>query len=342
MFDLVKLLIEKRDQRGKFIIVISKISLNIIFASWLYSKIVGPYKVIDVTDFTQWIGYITSGQILVGIFLYLVSDVALYYLLPGLPEYFLNALAKYRETFLTRRDQRFIFIYLSRFELLKYDKASERISWAKNSESFYHFMTEFSKKETKEEIQKYRKSYLNDIFENFLAFALLHFLFFNHYSGWLTALIVISFLLVAIVYIIAVLFLNMIEQHRESILLMLQTLKEEQTVHDLIQTAGIYLRPVEERLKGVYFDQFVCQGKEYYLAFIPYPKRIKARGIQRLAQYAIEKNKKILVVTNVIPEEEVVRTAVSHKDDVILIGYKSQDELTEKIRNFLSTSEINS
>lgn len=337
VLDFIKLLLDEPSKLKKLIIVLSRIALSVVFAGWLYIKILSKFTVFDILDFRQWSEFIFSGRVLVVGFIYLISYFILFYILEGLLAplviWFLKPSPVKR---IDKIEGKIIGWVLRKGKLLDIDGEAKKIRLMENSDSLYEIATAFSKKETKDEMKSFQHSLINEIFFTYAAFVLLYFGILHdlpHTKG-LTALLLICLVIFLLAYGGIGTLLELIYKISPDLVRMVNNAKHQEFFEKCFKDNRFSLYEPENK-----YDQhkvFYWDGAEIAVLLATEVRRIKKYMAESEVSYANENNKTIWLFTNRPIHDEAQQVFNQNSEKVLLITFDSQEELAEKVKEKLA------
>lgn len=338
MIEFFKLLIEEPEKRKKLLLFSIRFVLNIIFASHLYLWVIGKYSIINIADVYAWIEFVKSGRVLICVLLYFTSDQILFSFLEIFTLGLLHLLSKkvVVKFYFGRDEKNIIFRVLDMFELITFDKKTNKIKAGKNTEEFYEAIETFTKKETKMEIRSFKNSFVSDLVHTFFVFVIIFYLFINikTQNNFINWIIIICSIILPVIYIAASKFFDFLHKNAKDILLTLHSLKLEKLMNDTLKDMFIHITEVENP-KELGYEKTIYHGGQELIIHFNYERRIinniSAEHIQKLYE---KTNKKMIIISN----KELSRNANSQaeecKDILTNIVFNDESDLIAKLEDY--------
>ena len=333
IIEFIKMLLEEPSKLKKLIIIIARILLSIILASWFYSKIISPYTVFDIFNFKNWADFITTGRILIVGFMYLFSYFLLFYLLESilgpLTIYLLKPKpVKHIDKMGGRTMARFLRIY----HLLDIDYKEKKIRLMENSDTLYQITTLLINEEAKKEIKSFQHSLINEIFFTYAAFLIIYFSILTtqpHPTG-LTILLLVCLVLFLLLYGAIGSFLELMYKASPDLIIAVDIARIEESMENSLRESGIFLRIPENGNHK--YKLFYYEGKEFAIVLVADKRKINKHRIEDSLRFSAEQNKKVWIVTNRPIDNDAKQLIDEHPNNIMVTSFDQREELANKIK----------
>lgn len=337
MIEFFKLLIEEPEKRKKLLLFSIRLVLNIIFASHLYTWAIGKYSIINIIDVYAWIEFVKSGRVLICVLLYFTSDKILF----GFFEIFTVGLLHFLSKkvvvkfYFGRDEKSIIFRVLNMFELITFDKKTNKIKAGKNTDEFYEVIESFTKQETKKEIKSIKNSLVSDLVHTFFVFVFLFYLFINieTQNSFINWIIILCCIFLPVIYIIASKLFDFLHANAKDILQTLHSFKIEKLINDTLKDMSIYISEVENP-KELGYEKTIYHGGQELIILYNYGKlllnNISTEHVQKL--YA-KTNKKMILISNKELSRNASIQAEGCKEILTIIVFGDESDLVSKLEN---------
>jgi hypothetical protein len=269
ILDIFKTFAEEPDKVSKRIINTAKLSINLIFASYLFEKVIGPYTLINFSEVQQWVNYALSGRLLLSLFFLVVSHLLLFNLGHAMVFWPLQRIfdAKIQFNKPVAEAGALIRYGLRLLKVVQYDQQSNKWMAGENIDDFSEFIQAFSSNGEESLVGELKHSILNDVWKLCFGFNIVYFIFLPFYKQTFLFDFILIFLLFAIPYfyvILSKLYLLGIK-HKEKILQDVEALKTVRVIFETFKNAGSPITHCVDSIEGGSDDQIIFGGVKYIL-----------------------------------------------------------------------------
>ena len=340
VLDVFKILIEEDNKLIKLASNILKGSLVVIGTVKLYQFTVGNYHVMDVLSFAEWTEFVVSGRILVCLFLMAIVHFILFRLLKPFTLVAITWFAKAARKFKIENSvSKSIPKILDKFELIKIENDSQKVSVARNTEEFYEFVKAFKKTSTKKDLREIKDAYIDDIWHPYLLFVAYYFIYLRTSidSGFVTFCIIFGILSIFFMYGALIIFSEYLTKSSHDLLFGLQGLRYQAlAIEHIKDTSGFIHKPSTPLGYDYYFSG---SNKKYVLQFYYSKRPIRQRIIEKLENFVDEENTFVLLISNQPATVEALDKCSSGR--IKLICAENEKSLKKQLTTFLQSEYIN-
>lgn len=269
--DLFKIFVEEPEKLTKVGLRVINTLFLLIVAEWLYRQFFGPYSLMNLTDYKDWVGFILNGGLLVTIACFLIAR----YFIEPIPALILYLIVvKFLCPMkLFKIDKSDIPGYLQFFDILKIDKGNKIPRPGKNIDILYKIAGSFKNEEDVEGYNELKYSLLNNVLNLYAFFVLVYFFFLKQhfYNKVFIWILIAGFVSIILLYVIVNNLIEFMQKEHEEILTGLDVIKNHHLVYDTLEK--LYIRPYKADTRVGKEEFFEFDGKSYALIF-DYSKRL--------------------------------------------------------------------
>lgn len=334
MFELLKIVLEEPEKIRKTGLFVIRAILNLIIASSLYENFIGEYNFIDILDIEQWAEFILSGRVLIGVLFYIISEIIFFHLLSAIFIGYLDYKANKSINSPAGRYMHSAVLFLFRItKAFEFDEKEKRLKLSKNTDSLSEFLEFYLAKESKNEIYNLKHQFANNIVHTYFIFAICYFLYFDleGKNWWLNTIIILFCFLLPMAYISICELLNYFDKHSKEIQYTINGMKFEKIIRETLGKNGIFLSNELNPRESKYHYSFRFGKNEYILQFFYAKISISERELQTQKEVFLKANKKMLFVTNVELTENALEFVKEHKNSLIVISFKDENDLVTQL-----------
>jgi len=333
ILDFIKILLEEPSKLKKLIILMTRMILAIILASWLYTKIVSTYTVFDLLSFQHWTDFIVTGRIIVVALMYLISYFLLYYLLEIVLSALIIWLMKPKPVeYIDKSSRRVIGWMLQKLDFLDINENTKKIRLMEKSDSLYEIAGAFTRKETKDEIISFQHSLINEIFYTYVAFLILYFSILSNlvHTKALIILLLVCFALFLFTYAGIGIFMELMYRISPDLLKLVDLARTEKCLVDSFRQRGFFLyEPDDVNHKYKLFD---FKGKTIAVLLFAERKKVKKQMIEECLKFSIDEGKFVYVFTNRPIDTDAQKLIQVSTSKLLVVSFNNTEELNSKIK----------
>ncbi len=272
MIELLKTLVDEPEKINKILIKLLKASLAGILSIYLYDNILNASSIEQLSDPTQWLALYRDGNVILGVFIYLISYIILFNFLPILTNGIFPLCKRIARKLIKSSDNgmwKAIGVYLRFFKVIHRPIENKRGKAGKNFDKFYEIFKEVLRKDIISEMSSFNHSLVNNIFNIFSAFLFLYYFILpiKVDSTYLSICISIFAFFGIIIYVSIGLFVDYISKHTKDMKYLLKWLKTEELIFQTFNELGVQIQESQNHLVVGYEDFFFLNDKEYILVF---------------------------------------------------------------------------
>jgi len=340
MFDILKIFIEEPTKLWKLLFSFVKVVLATIFTSKLYIWLVGPFETIDLSNTKSLSNFILNGDILICIFLFLLSYFTLFELLIPLTLFPINWIAKKLSSDKSDLDEDDFVIFLLRiFKVIRFDSKRKRLYSNKSLKELIDFFISLQQKESQEEISKIKNTTIDNIVHTSIVFVLIFYFVINYqFSPALSRIIITIILLLIIIYVEICLFIGYNENNTKQLIFTLQGIELERKFYEYLKENNVVLNDFVEDIDSA---RSISIKEVEYIVIFYYNKRVVTGSLVRTYNDLINKSgKKVLLITNQVLNENALEKVTLIKESLSIIHHKNEDDLIKKLDVLLVNESV--
>ncbi|HRG17585.1 MAG TPA: hypothetical protein PLP39_00700 [Flavobacterium lutivivi] len=334
MIELFKELVKEPENAKRYAISLLKLILIAIVTSKVYVYFFGNYLPILIGDANFWqdtYSFFLSGQILIVTFIffglkYVVFEIftTIIYLIIYL---ITSKIKKSKSTFKDSNFFRGLFLI---FNVINHNKEKDIIETDKNFDYVYSELISYEKDEIIDIFDKFKKSYIYEIFNIYSAFTLVYFFILDYNSFFFSFLIIIGFLLLlysifSFQYIYELIFANY-----EDLVFAMKSLKQIEITKKVLSENRIAIEIEVNKI----FSNFITfkingieLGIEHFLGQKLSSEQIKETNLP-------SDSKLILITSSKLPK--LLEKKLKENSKLIIIEFRdSEEEFIELLENAL-------
>jgi len=333
--EFIKILADEPEKIQKIFLGGIKIIFSIVIGSILYKWMIGPFKVISLTEYEQLAQFIISGRILIVLLFYFISQYVIIPTANLLPQLIIYILSKWK----LKIDNRDLNKIISSFDIIRYSKENEIASPGKNIDILYSLATLFEKEETKTEVMILKNSFIENIWNLYFLFFMLYFFLspIKSHNNLLTGTILVVLLLIALTYVLMNSFIDFLHSNYKEIKEGLSYIKVNDQILKALKSYYISLEKVEGEPVLSKFKYF-SYGKKEYIIIHPFVKRkVLLKDVRNLIANTQKPNRVYLLI---VPKDFVENTYTilfENHDSLITIEYTDEKNLEAQLKQTLDT-----
>lgn len=341
LLDVFKILVDEPSRVKKAGLLCCKFLSNAILTNFFYIKLYGTYQIINITNHSEWLDGILSGELLVGILLFGFSNFLLFTFMSSFTSIPLDFIAN----FIYKRVQLYyfnkpkvIFTFLNWFEWIKYDSTTLKMEAGRETGYFFDLISALTNEETKNELSTMKRSFVNGLWHTYLVvFVLLYSFADLHPQPGLLRFFIICGILLIIFYVAVNAILRLIHDYGSKLQFDLHEKLLLRAMQNAIQsTLSARICDNTSNLNG--FDKVVCcEEVEYGISFQYKKNHITSVDIESLKELHNNSNKKILVVTNRALTNKAEQLLGEFEKLIFIIQFTNEKDLTDKVCEFFNS-----
>jgi|GEM_PF-5362913 len=340
MFEKIEELIEAPEKRKKYLVFGIKTILSCILASFLYSKFIASYVLLDVLSATFWnelYTFLISGRILLVLLLFLVSRVVLFDVAAVLITSIMNLLIG-----LLKADKEnlqhpgLVGILLTWTHAIKIDKQSNKIYRGKEFDDFYNVIKIYRKKTSKEEVEHFKTLLINQVMHLYYIFVAIYYLILDFPSNtFLNILIISAGIMLFWFYLIIHIITQMLDANENNLFILMRMLNADKITEEFLDRYTIPYNYQEQTSLSPY-ARFVSEGnKQIAIDYILSEKPFSVNYIHNLPMTIERKGwQHVILISTQKPSPAAARLLKENSEKITVIVYDSKKILHNKLYRF--------
>jgi hypothetical protein len=334
MEELIKTLMDAPDKFKSAIIWLARVVMGCMLTSAVWIKLFGPYHLINLLDWPDWVTFFLSGRVFICLLFYIICDQFLFGLLNVFSYLFFKAVSSIFYWLLkgAKGMKAVIRVILRSGELLDIDDRTGKAKLMDRSEDLYETLVQFNAKGGRSEMVNYRDSFLTDIGHTFFVFAVIYFFLMPAYPHHklLSYLIIGSLVVVAFLYSSIHLLFDVIKKAGPELADMVAFAKLTEASIKVFMSQDLYVHERDFRNKETH-QCFHFYGKYILLDFTFDRIRCRPYRIEKAIKSAQDLGCFSIVFTNRPVDLTAMEIATANSSWILLIEIASEEDATKKI-----------
>ncbi|OJX52258.1 MAG: hypothetical protein BGO88_17045 [Flavobacterium sp. 38-13] len=326
MIEIIDNLIKVPEERKKYLVFTIKILLTLIFADFLYRFLIGEYTLlVPFSDgfYQDLYKYLLSGKSLIALFLYFVSYICLFIVLPIIITFGLD-LFKFKKGHSVTKDMRYMRKVLEMTNIAKYSFDGKIIK-GRDFDTFYDLLLKMRKRTVQQAISDFKHSLINEFIQLYVSFILIYFFIFNFQNLPLSLIIIALGLLLIIFYYAINIFHSFMQD--EELHLIVRYIKAKDIVYKFISKRNLtVIRP-----------DFLPESSEATLVItkekkllIDYYQPITSKQMHEFEKIKEKHKIDILLLINCTND----RTEIRSQNQIISLPFTTTKKIKKMLRNY--------
>lgn len=340
MDEFVKLLLNHPDKFRKVGIWLSRLFLTILAASWLYTKIFGGYRLIQLNDLNQWGEFFLSGRVLVCCVLFIITNYVLFELLGGFSHWMYSSFAKWILSGVRKSKEIFVPIIwaLRSGELLDINLKDQTAKLMDGTNELYQKLIQLEKKEGKAKLKNSRNQYIDEVGHTVFVFVVMYYTILNGFPHYFFFTFLVWLLLVAVFFAYAGLhiFSLLVEKMGPELIRMIDFARIEESAKMVFMEADLYVHDRKLANEKTY-TCFYYNGRHIILEFCYLLKRLHGFTVKDLLKEATELNTLVVIISNGILAPETGEIIENNKQHLLYYHLTSEADTTPIIQQIIAT-----
>jgi len=340
MDEFVKLLLNHPDKFRKAGIWLSRMFLTILGAAWLYTRIFGPYRLIQLSDLNQWAEFFLSGRVLVCSVLFIISNYIVFELLSGFSHWMYSSFAKWILGGVPKGKEIFVPIIwaLRKGELIDINLKDQTAKLMDSTDELYDKLIKLEKKEGKAELKNSRNQYIDEVGHSVFVFVVMYFTILNgipHYP-FFTFLVWLFLVAVFFAYAGLHIFSLLVEKMGPELIRMINFARIEESANTVFMEADLYVHDRKLTNEKTY-TCFYYNGRHIILEFCYQLKRLHGFTVEELLKEAKELNTLIVIISNGILAPETGEIIKNNRQHLLYYYLTSETDAKPMMQEIIST-----
>ena len=340
MFEKIEELIEAPEKRKKYLVFAVKTILSCILASFLYSRFVSSYVLLDVLSATFWselYAFLISGRILLVLLLFLVSRVVLFdiaaVLITSITNLLIGLLKADKENL---QHPGLVGMLLTWTHAIKIDKQSNKVDRGKEFDDFYNVIKIYRKKTSKEEVEHFKTLLINQVMHLYYVFVAIYYLILDLPSNtFLNILIISAGIMLFWFYLIIHIITQMLDANENNLFILMRMLNADKITEEFLERYSIPYRYLEQAGLSPY-ARFVSEGnKQIAIDYILSEKPFPVNYIHNLPTTIDRKGwRHVILISTQKPSPAAAKLLKENSEKITVIVYDSKKTLHNKLYRF--------
>jgi len=340
MFEKIEELIEAPEKRKKYLVFAVKTILSCILASFLYSKFIASYVLLDVISATFWnelYVFLISGRILLVLLLFLVSRIVLFdvaaVLITSITNLLIGLLKADKENL---QHPSLVGILLTWTHAIKIDKQNNKVSRGKEFDDFYNVIKSYRKKTSKEEVEHFKALLINQVMHLYYVFVAIYYLILDLPSNtFLNILIISAGIMLFWFYMIIHIITQMLDANENNLFILMRMLNADKITEEFLDRYSIpYL--YQERTSLSPYARFVSEDdNQIAIDYILSEKPFSVNYIRNLPATIERKGwQHVILISTQEPSPAATKLLKENSEKITVIVYDSKKSLHNKLYRF--------
>ena len=300
IIDIIKLLVEAPEKITRGVIACLRYLFAILFSITLYGWLYDKVGTDEITQWDFWQDWLSTGKVLIWIFLYVCSYRLLYSIITIVTVRPIQWLAR-RQWKTLKVDKELltaILQTLSKFRLLKYEPQIERLSATRYTIEMIEFLEDIEEREPEEE-EPIFSSYLH-IWHLLVLFAAFYFGYGIRGAGHaiLSFVIIVLITIFPIGYLIGMRVYHVLTDRKDELLFLIRGLEFDRKLETALRRQGCPLKEHTSEDGKLYWRTLFYQGMEYYYWLCWIRGKLTDKVISDIISGKVHGDRRLIVVTN--------------------------------------------
>lgn len=325
--DLIKFLIEEPEKIKKLFLILLRIVINSIFASFLYVKFVHEYYLINLLEIQAVTEFFLSGRVVIVLLLYFTSDFILdfiktsIFLIYNLGESFLKGV-------IDKKDFRW---FVFKLNIIQKDPFTQEIIPGKNFNQLHEIVDELNTDEGNQFLYELKDSLITQVLDVFIKFTFIYYvILYNEINSKLNIIVVVGFIGLTSMYFGASWFIKMIRNVSPGILVELQGIKTKEMIDKYLSDNGFSAEL--EYSNGEKSEPYIeWNNTKYYIVSRISQVKFDHFLIESYINRYLSVGSGLILFFNQELTKEAIKLYQSNKDRIIVVTYVNENDLKTKI-----------
>lgn len=336
MYEILKTLAEEPEKLNKILIKSVRVLLILMLSNSLYTWVLDRSLVNHISTPNEWLQLTGQGYLIIFVLLFAASYLILFILFPMVSVWILQLtkqIVRKKAKKSASDIDKSVSQALVKFKVIERRFKSKRMKAGRNFNDFYIFFKTVTAK------NKIQDSYSlgHEIFNTSIAFIIIYYFFIdinvtNHFIDVSLILLIVIF---SIVYATSSLFMEFLVKQKTAIKYMLDWLKTEKMIFDLLEQNGVKVQEVIEELPIRFEEYFIIDDKTYFINYNSNKFKRYANIDEELINF-LNDNSDSYVITLYLDkqkEDDAIILKDNIHDRLINFTFQSRKELKQKFKD---------
>lgn len=335
MYEILKTLAEEPEKLNKILIKLVRVLLILMLSNSLYTWVLDRSLVSDISNPNEWLQLTGQGYLIVFVFLLFTSFIILFVLLP-IVSVWISPFTKWIIRRIVKKSasdvDKGVIHGLVIANVIERRFHGKRMKAGRNFDDFYVFLKTVTAK------NKPQNNYSlgSETLEIFIAFIFIYYLLIdiNVRTHFIDVSLILLIVIFSIVYAISSLFIEFLVKQKNVIKYMLDWLKTEKMIFDLLEQNGIKVKEVTEKLPIRFEEYFIIDTKTYYINYKSHKFRRHSENDENLINFLNENSNSYVITLYLDRKNDAIIPKVNIHDRLINFTFQSRKELKQKFKEY--------